>query len=190
MLKISGIILCGGQSSRMGQDKGLMDFDGQAMVSQVAKGFKGAEQLLLNCNQNHAGYEALGFETFADHEYGDIEAHAGPLLGILSAMEEATNDWLLFSPCDTPDLPENYLERMAQHASDQLAFACVVFDGSRQQHLHVLLHKKYKESLMMYLLSGRRRTSEWLDSIHPVEVDFSKQAHQFSNINSMADWPA
>lgn len=190
MLKVTGVILCGGQSSRMGQDKGLMEFDGEAMVSQVAKGFNGAEQLLLNCNQHQTEYEALGFQTFRDHEYGDIEPHAGPLVGILSAMEEAASDWLLFSPCDTPELPSDYLSVMAQHASDQLAFACVVFDGTRQQHLHVLLHKKYKESLMMYLLSGRRRTSEWLASIHPVEVDFSKQALCFANINSMADWPA
>ena len=83
------------------------------------------------------------------------------------AMEEAKHDWVLFSPCDTPDIPTNYLKVMAQHASDQLAFACVVYDGERQQHLHALIHKKHKESLMMFLLSGRRRTSEWLKSLKP-----------------------
>jgi molybdopterin-guanine dinucleotide biosynthesis protein A len=190
MLKVSGIILCGGQSRRMGQDKGLMMIDDKAMVIKVAAGFAGAQEILLNCNQHQEQYQALGFETFADKQYGDIEAHAGPLLGILSAMDAAKNDWLLFSPCDTPNLPEHYLQVMAQHASDQLAFACVVFDGVRQQHLHVLLHKRFKESLMMYLLSGRRRTSEWLDSIKPIEVNFAKQQASFTNINSLEDWPS
>ncbi|MGK0444461.1 MAG: molybdopterin-guanine dinucleotide biosynthesis protein A [Bermanella sp.] len=189
MLKISGIILCGGKSRRMGQDKGLMPIDGQAMVCQVAKAFNGAQEVLLNCNEHHEQYQALGFATFADKEYGDIEANAGPLLGILSAMDTAKNDWLLFSPCDTPSLPEDYLQVMAQHASDQLAFACVVFDGVRQQHLHVLLHKRFKESLMMYLLSGRRRTSEWLASIKPIEVNFSQQTASFNNINCLDDIP-
>lgn len=189
MLKISGIILCGGHSRRMGEDKGLMHFSAQPMVSGVARGFKGAQEILLNCNQNKEQYQALGFKTFADRTYGDIEPHAGPLLGILSAMDTAQHDWLLFSPCDTPELPDNYLQTMAQHASDQLAFACVVFDGVRQQHLHVLLHKRFKESLMMYLLSGRRRTSEWLESIKPIEVNFTQQASGFKNINRPEDWP-
>lgn len=189
MLKISAIILCGGKSRRMGQDKGLMAINDQAMVNHVAKGLSGAQEILLNCNQHVEQYQALGFETFTDKEYGDIEANAGPLLGILSAMETAKHDWLLFSPCDTPDIPADYLKVMAQHASDQLAFACVVFDGQRQQHLHVLLHKRYKESLMMYLLSGRRRTSEWLNSIKPIEVDFSQQAAAFANINALEDLP-
>lgn len=190
MLKISGIILCGGQSRRMGQDKGLMTYLGEAMVSQVAKGFEGSQELLLNCNQHQDQYQALGFNTFSDHNYTEIEPHAGPLLGMLSAMETAKQEWLLFSPCDTPNLPVNYLQVMAQHASDQLSFACVAFDGERQQHLHVLLHKKYKDSLMMYLLSGRRRTGEWLESLKPVRVDFSKDKAAFTNINTMQDWPA
>lgn len=190
MLKVSGIILCGGQSRRMGQDKGQMLIDGETMVSRVAKGFSGAQEILLNCNEHSETYQAFGFDTFADKQYGDIPAHSGPLLGILSAMEVAHYDWLLFSPCDTPNLPENYLQVMAQHASDQLAFACVAFDGTRRQHLHVLLHKRFKESLMMYLLSGKRRTGEWLESIKPIEVDFSKQPQSFININSLDDWPS
>ena len=189
MLKISGIILCGGFSRRMGQDKGLMPYRGQAMVLNVAKAFDGAQELLLNCNQNENEYQALGLTTFADHHYGDIEPHAGPLLGMLSAMEEAKYDWVLFSPCDTPDIPANYLQVMAQQASDQLAFACVAYDGKRQQHLHALIHKKHKESLMMFLLSGRRRSSEWLESLKPVQVDFTKQQGSFANINTMEDWP-
>lgn len=189
MLNISGIILCGGFSRRMGQDKGLMPYKGQAMVLNVAKGFAGAKELLLNCNQHEGEYQSLGFKTFSDHSYGDIEVHAGPLLGMLSAMEEAKYDWLLFSPCDTPDIPANYLQVMAQHASDQLAFACVAYDGERQQHLHALIHKKHKESLMMFLLSGRRRSSEWLESLKPVQVNFAKEQSSFSNINTMEDWP-
>lgn len=189
MLKVSGIILCGGESRRMGQDKGLMTYQGQPMVSHVGKALSGAQEVLLNCNQNHIEYEKLGFNVFGDAKFGDIPSGAGPLLGILSAFDQASEDWLLFSPCDTPDIPQNYLERMTQVACDQLAFACVVFDGERRQFLHVLLHKKFKESLMMYLLSGKRRTGEWLKSLHPVEVDFPDHQEAFMNINSMDDWP-
>lgn len=188
-MNVTGIILCGGESRRMGQDKGLMIYAGLPMVSQVVKRFDKTSECLLSCNQNVDDYEKLGFKTFPDVEHSEIPKGAGPLLGILSAMEQATEDWLLFCPCDTPNIPSHYYERMTQTACDQLAFACVAHDGERRQNLHLLLHKKFKESLQMYLLSGRRRTGEWLQSIGVLDVDFSNEKADFLNINSMQDWP-
>ena len=189
MLKVSGVILAGGQSERMGgRDKGLLEYQGVPMVRQVAQGFAGACQLLVNTNRHGSQYEALGFEVFADQKLADIGENAGPLLGILSGLQAAQEDWVLFSPCDTPELPASYLKKMSQVASDQLSMANVVHDGQRRQNLHLLLHKRHRENLHMYLLSGRRKTYEWLDSIAAVEVDFSAQAPCFKNINGPQDF--
>jgi len=188
MLKVSGVILAGGQSERMGgKDKGLIYYQGAPMVAQVAKGFEGACQLLVNANRNSDEYESLGFEVFPDHKLADIGDNAGPLLGILSGLQTAKEDWVLFSPCDTPNLPANYLSKMSQVASDQLSMANVVNDGTRRQNLHLLLHKSHRENLHMYLLSGRRKTYEWLDGIRALEVDFSDDAQAFKNINGPED---
>ncbi len=188
MLKVSGVILAGGQSERMGgKDKGLLEYQGCPMVSGVAKGFEGACQLLVNANRNTEGYEGLGFEVFADSQLADIGDNAGPLLGILTGLQKAKEDWVLFSPCDTPNLPTNYLNKMSQVASDQLSMANVVHDGTRRQNLHLLIHKSHLENLHMYLLSGRRKTYEWLDGIRALEVDFSDQAQCFKNINGPED---
>ncbi len=188
MLKVSGVILAGGQSQRMGgKDKGLLKYQGSPMISQVALGFEGAEQLLVNTNQNLDDYKQMGYEVVNDLKLADIGDNAGPLLGILTGLKAANQDWVLFSPCDTPELPANYLQKMSQTASDQLSMANVVFDGVRRQNLHLLLHKSHTENLHMYLMSGRRKTYEWLDAINALEVNFSDQASGFKNINTPED---
>ncbi|MEH6346452.1 MAG: molybdenum cofactor guanylyltransferase MobA [Bermanella sp.] len=188
-MNISGIILAGGQSLRMGgKDKGLVPYQGQTMVSQVLEGFEGAKEVWLNSNSSVEEYQALGFKVFPDVNLPDIGERAGPLLGILSGLQIANEDWVLFSPCDTPQLPNNYLKLMAQTASDKLSKACVAHDGQRRQNLHLLLHKSLSEDLLMFLLSGKRKTYQWLDKIGVVDVDFSKQAEGFNNYNTPADF--
>ncbi len=188
-MKISGIILAGGQSLRMGgKDKGLVLYEGQPMASEVLKGFEGASDTWLNTNSSVDEYQSLGFKVFGDANLPDIGEYAGPLLGILSGLQQAQEDWVLFSPCDTPQLPSNYLLKMGQTASDMLAKACVAHDGERRQNLHLLLHKSFQEDLMMFLLSGKRKTYQWLDNIGAVNVDFSKQAEGFKNYNTPADF--
>ncbi len=188
-MNISGIILAGGQSLRMGgKDKGLVQYEGLPMVCQVLKGFEGASEVWLNSNSSVSEYQGLGFKVFADAQFPDIGERAGPLLGILSGLQQAREDWVLFSPCDTPQLPLDYLSRMTQRASDMLSKACVAHDGERRQNLHLLLHKILQEDLMMFLLSGKRKTYQWLDSIGVVDVDFSKQAQGFNNYNTPADF--
>ncbi len=189
MLKMCGVILAGGQGLRMGaKDKGLVLFEGLGMAQQVAKAFSGVQELWLNANQSQPDYEALGFQVFKDASLPDIGENAGPLLGILSGLLHSKQDWVLFSPCDTPQLPANYASVMSQTASDQLAKACVAHDGERRQNLHLLLHKSYSENLMMYLLSGKRKTYEWLNCINVLEVDFAKQSECFKNYNTPADF--
>ena len=64
-LHTSACILAGGLSSRMGQDKGLMDFahplnqSTLAMAKHVAHTMTGCEQIFINSNQNLALYKIL-----------------------------------------------------------------------------------------------------------------------------------
>ncbi len=187
MLKFDTVILAGGQSLRMGQDKGLIEYHGKTMLEGVLNGLAGTSTIWINANQHEEEYQALGYDVIADIEHEDIGPLAGPLLGILTGLQCATSDWVLFSPCDTPNLPKDYSQRMTTFASDNLCYACVANDGQRQQNLHVLLHKNLAEGLMMYLLSGGRKTYQWLDRIAAKSVDFSDEAGGFKNMNEPSD---
>lgn len=210
--RISGCILAGGQSLRMGQDKGLMAFSHVqlahntfTMAQHVASVLTPCDELLLNSNQRLNDYQALGFKVIKDVQHEVIPAQAGPLLGLLTGLKLAKYDWVLFSPCDSPLLPQDYPKRMlaALSASDgqnyagnkavdgkpteSKTLAYVAHDGERRQNLHVLLHRSLAAGLEQYLIQGQRKMYVWLDEIDAQLVDFSDVAGGFKNINSQAD---
>jgi molybdenum cofactor guanylyltransferase len=196
MLKFDAVILAGGQSLRMGQDKGLLVLplanSGQGMnpvtmVESVALVLNLAENLWVSSNDLDGHYSNLGFTTVRDLLHEEIGPLAGPLLGILTGLQTAKSDWVLFSPCDTPQLPKNYSQLMTDSASQHYSYANVASDGERRQNLHLLLHTSLQENLLMYMLAGGRKPYKWLDKIKAQEVDFSEFKAGFKNINSLSD---
>lgn len=185
MLAVTGVILAGGKAERMGGiDKGLVSYKGSPMVEQVLQRFANLDDVLINLNREDLGsYQHLGCQLIKDEQHPQIGSYAGPLLGVLSGLKAANTDWVLFSPCDTPELPEDYAQKMIEAVRAHMTMAAVAFDGERTQPLHLLLNKRLYESLLMYLLSGQRKTFGWLKQIKPYQVDFSNAHDGFVNIN-------
>ncbi len=96
-----GVVLCGGQSSRMGSDKGLLMSDGVTWAERAAR------QLAMACDRvvysirgeqqeaYAAGIVGQNFVTDAD-QYRDI----GPLGGLLSVHEQFPENNILLLACD------------------------------------------------------------------------------------------
>lgn len=187
-MQVTGFILAGGQGTRMGgKDKGLLTLNGQPLVQSVAAYFNDCDGLIVNANRSFDEYEQLGFKLVKDIDIPDVGPSAGPLLGILTALESSPTPWVLISPCDTPNLPTNYYEKMTKTASEKMKFAVVAHDGQRQQNLHLLLNTNLTDNLKMFLLSGKRKTYEWLDSVGVVDADFSDSPKSFHNLNTPKD---
>lgn len=100
------VILSGGQSRRMGQDKGLIRQDGLAWTESLLQKLKkiGLKTYVSINNQQKDSYTKV-FSTqtlILDHP---SSAHLnGPIKGILSAHLAFPNQDILFLPCDMPAL--------------------------------------------------------------------------------------
>lgn len=107
----SALILAGGKSSRMGQDKALLNLNGQSLLEhmqQLARD-SGASEVLISRNQ--PGYIADGASAQAQ----------GPLSGILAALAHCRSPQLLVLPIDTPLLSVISLQRLLQQAANGAA---------------------------------------------------------------------
>jgi len=83
--KITGSILAGGESRRMGTEKGLVDFRGKPMIAYAVDAFLPyCDQILISAN--NASYNYLGFQVVKD-EFPD----SGPLGGIYSCLKQLQN---------------------------------------------------------------------------------------------------
>ena len=101
--QITGIILAGGKSSRMGQDKGLMEYQGQKLIEYSIDVLRPVcDELLISANQ--PGYEGFGIPVVADH-YEDC----GPVGGLHASLRASKHEWNLVVGCDTPFLNKKLL---------------------------------------------------------------------------------
>ena len=95
--EITGIILVGGKSSRMGRDKGLCEFKNRSLVEYSINALKQyCGEILISTNIKE-GYSKYGFPLIAD-EYKEI----GPLGGIYSCLKKSQTKHNLILSCDTP----------------------------------------------------------------------------------------
>ena len=165
-----------------------LDLNTELMAKHVAIAMGTCAHTFINSNQNIPQYQAMGYEVVPDVQLEGIPERSGPLLGLLTGLKHARHDWVLFSPCDSPLIPQDYAQRLFDASIESTnAFAFVVHDGKRRQNLHVLLHKSLIQSLQEYLASGQRKAHVWLDSINAQSVDFSDEIAGFRNLNRPED---
>ena len=181
--RIAGVVLAGGQGRRMGgEDKGLIEVAGRAMVAHVIERLRPqVGNLLINANRNRERYEEITrCRVVADREGG----YPGPLAGMASAMEAAGARFLLTAPCDAPLVSEHLGRRLYASLVEERAELSVAHDGARLQPVFALLDCALLDSLLSYLHSGERKIDRWYARHRMAKADFSDVPQSFSNINT------
>ena len=128
---VTGVILAGGQARRMGgQDKGLVMLDGKPMIEIIIDVFKPqTAKLLINANRNHDRYSQYGLELVAD----ELSGYCGPLAGMASALKTINSDYMVTAPCDSPFIPIDLVQRLADALENKSTDISVAHDGERIQ---------------------------------------------------------
>lgn len=180
---ITGVILAGGRSSRMGgNDKGLISLNGKPLYQHVIDRLRPqVEDLLINANRNQAFYQESGILVINDI----ITGFVGPLAGMHAGLSHSATEWVVFAPCDVPMLPLNLVSQLWQ--SKGQALAAYVSDSEREHPTLALMHVSLKPTLEAYLAKGERKLMIFMASINAKRVVFNGQPHQFSNLNTPAD---
>ena len=108
---LTGIVLCGGKSKRMGFDKGLVPYKNKALVSHAIHSIEVyCSEILLSANIDT--YNSFGYKTIEDH-YKNI----GPLGGIHAALSASQTSQNLITACDIPFIDKETLEKIKIEAS-------------------------------------------------------------------------
>lgn len=181
-MKVTGVILAGGQGRRMGGiNKGLVEFKSRPMIAHVINRLEPqVDELLINANQKIEDYQRLGHKVFAD----SIGGFAGPLAGLQAGMVAAKNELVATAPCDSPFLPLDMVARLRKALIANDAQLSVVVTGSQPQPVFCLCYRKLLPHLTAYLESGGRKIDTWYATLKIAEVDFGDETEAFMNINT------
>ncbi|MFV0513454.1 MAG: molybdenum cofactor guanylyltransferase MobA [Jhaorihella sp.] len=189
-----GIILAGGQATRMGGgDKGLLALGGRPLLSHVIDRL--APQvagLALNANGDPARFDGFGLPVLAD----SIEGFAGPLAGVLAGLDWAAargGDAIVTAAADTPFFPCDLVPRLllaAEGMAAPLALAATP-DPERGRVRHPtfgLWPVALRDDLRAALQGGLRKVVLWTDRHGGREALFPVVgADPFFNVNTPAD---
>lgn len=183
--EITGVILAGGRSVRMGgRDKGLIPLAGRPFIEHVIAAIApqtGA--LIISANRSLERYRAYGYPVVTD----GFSGFQGPLAGICAALTETATPYAAIAPCDTPRPSKDLVRRLYRTLSENRADIAVAGDGRRLHPVFCLLKTSLHGSLHDFLDGGGRKIDRWFEQAETAVCDFSDQAETFDNLNTPED---
>ncbi len=122
----SGVVLAGGKSSRMHQDKRQMEVDGRTMLEASTSLVAAMPRRMISVAKGEeAGFP--GFETIQD-EHTDF----GPIEGIARTLRFSDQPWTLYLTCDMPLLTDKLLRLFLSYPKDEADAFMFEAGGVRQ----------------------------------------------------------
>lgn len=103
-MPVTGVILAGGKSRRMGQNKALIRLGDDSLIGHVIRRMRLVTDELLLITNTPTEYAHLGLPM-----HSDIVPHTGALGGIYTGLMSASYDTVLCVGCDNPFLVPNVL---------------------------------------------------------------------------------
>jgi len=186
--QIAGFILAGGESTRMGRDKALLELGGEALIVRTARLVESVAGGATVIGDSGA-YRALGLRTIGDDWPG-----AGPLGGIATALRASSARWSLVVACDLPYLTKPWLDYAIGRAFASRAEAVVPMSALGAEPLCAIYHERAETAIRAALAQGTRKVTEALknlsvETIEPAEWKaFDSEGLLFKNMNAPEDY--
>jgi len=186
-----GVLLAGGQARRMGGgDKCLQLLGGETLLARaIARARPQVESLILNANGDPARFADYGIPVVPDV----IDGFAGPLAGILTAMEWAAHNaadhkTVISFPTDAPFFPDDLVDTMlAARREAGAVLACAASRG-RTHPVFGVWPVNLRADLRRALEQGERKIDRWTEQYSIVTVEFSGvDLDPFFNANTRED---
>ena len=122
-----GVVLCGGQSSRMGSDKGLLMLNDKTWTQkaiETLKNFQIPIVISVNKNQYH-DYSSIFAKNILISDDTSLQLH-GPLCGLLSVYLNYPKEDLLILACDMPLIDTGLINQLlAKYSTEITTYAFI-----------------------------------------------------------------
>lgn len=178
---MKGLILIGGQSSRMGQDKSLLNYHGKTQREYLF------ELLKKYCSDVYFSCRANQSEQINEDKIIDFQG-IGPIGGILSAFDfDDTTDWLVIA-CDMPLIDEDVIQELTNHfkTSDKTTAFNNPENNSPEPLLTIYKRGSFKP-IKLFVESGQKSPMRYLKSID-IQLINSKSISFLKNINTPEEY--
>lgn len=188
----TGVLLVGGASTRMGQNKLQMRLPGGDLLAE-----RPARALARTCGRLIAAHRGdcttsvpAGFRAVVDREPG-----GGPLAGVMAAVAAASTPWILVVGGDMPDLRADFLLRFMAQAETDPSRALAIGRGRHLESMPLALPLSLSGELEQRFLCGERalRRAVGPARLRVVDAecfDLAAGERPWLSLNTPEDWHA
>jgi len=184
---ISGAILAGGKSSRMGTDKALLKLGQYYVIERIANVLRTIVDEVVIVTDRPGKYAKYG-----DRTTYDIMPGHGPLGGVHAGLVQAAYPWMLVTACDLPFISSKVARLMLQCAADY--DAVVPRYHGYTEPLYALYNKSCIEVMEQHLLQGQGKITRVFDELRVRYLEEAEMAlvephleRAFLNLNTSKD---
>ncbi|MEC0242040.1 molybdenum cofactor guanylyltransferase [Paenibacillus dokdonensis] len=199
MTEMTGVVLAGGKSSRMGKNKALLRMNGsETVIESVIQSMAAVtSRIIISANDTQV-YEDLGHGIVSD-----LFPMMGPLSGLHAALTVAKTPWVIVSACDLPFVSERIfkylkemIEKQATGKKEPAYQGFIPLVDGRIQPLVAAYHISALPSLEKSLAESKLRMTDWLKELRicyiPEEQIRSEAGvdpgREFFNMNNPVDY--
>ena len=173
--QVTGVLLAGGQSRRMGGgDKGLLELAGRPMLGHVICRL-GAQvgAMVINANGDASRFAAFGLPVVPD----TIGGFVGPLAGVLAGMRWSAAHapdarWIVTAAGDAPLLPGDLVAQLAAAVAGRPGAIALAQSHGELHPVIGLWPVALADDLEAQLRAGVRKVLHWTDRHGTVPVPF------------------
>lgn len=179
---ISGIILAGGKSSRMGSDKGLLLLNEKPFIQYSIEALRPLVSEIIIVSDD------LLYNKFGIKRINDKIKDAGPVSGIYSGLDDSTTEYNFILSCDIPLITTQVLKKLLHEASNEVDIVQTESNG-KSMPLIALYRKSVKKHFHNALMDNERRLRVVVDQCRHKNVPLEK-AWQFTtnNVNTKIEF--
>lgn len=186
---ITGVILAGGKSRRMGRNKALLDLGGICLIEKTYQIMSKLFQEVILITNTPEDYAFLNCPC-----QRDIYPGIGSIAGLHAALSTSNNERIFVVPCDMPFLNPALITLLCR--KEKTYDAVVPFSNQGIEPLHALYHRRCLPQLERAIVEGDKKLQNFLQDIWTYFLPVSAYQHipdaeqSFRNVNRPEDYAA
>jgi len=175
---ITGIILAGGKSIRMGRDKGLMLYKNKPFIKHIIKALQPVvSEIIIVSNSNK-------YDHFKIKRVNDIIKNAGPLAGVYTGLHHSKTENNLVLSCDIPLINTETLQNLVNEI-DGVSEIIQIESMQKTMPLIALYKKQCAATFLNLLNDGERRLRVAVNKCNVKTVKLNSESDEYvMNINT------
>ncbi|MBI9069458.1 MAG: NTP transferase domain-containing protein [Salinivirgaceae bacterium] len=174
--QITGIVIAGGKSSRMGTNKALIEYKGKRLIDNAFSIIKPlVQEVIISSNVEIKGYEV----------YKDALTEIGPIGGLYTGLQNSTTEINLIIPCDVPNVTTEFYSSLLANSDGYDAIIPRLKDG-KVEPLIGIYSKTILKTIEKQIYAKDYKLVNLLNLLHVKYVDVS-DVSIFENINNLND---